>query len=553
MGETVIVSLYGSDIKVSKGISIYELSKQYGNSEYYIVAAKVNNQLCDIREVIEKDSKIEFVDLSTSDGFRIYIRSLNLVLIRAAKELFDGIDIRVEHSIGKSIYCDIIYKNTLSPEDISKIRNRMREIIDNDEIIDRVRISKEEALKRFLKMGQTNKYNVLKYRKKDNVNLYTSGAITDYFYGYMVPSTGYLKAFDLQPYENGMVLMLIDRRNPLVVAPFRNINKLFKIYHENKKWGKILQVGDVGELNKVIEDGNGADLIRVAEALQEKKIAEIADKIVNSGKNIRLVTIAGPSSSGKTTTAQRLSIQLRVNGLKPIAVSLDDYFINRDDTPLDEYGNRDFESIDALDLKLFNEQLKQLLDSKEVEIPIYNFKTGMREEHGNKLKINSDEILIIEGIHGLNERLTESIPRENKFKLYVSALTQIRYDNYNRIPTTDSRIIRRMVRDFQFRGYSAVGTIDIWPSVRRGEEKNIFPYQEEADSMFNTALVYELSVLKALAMPLLEEIGPDLPQYAEATRLKNFLSYFVPLDPKDIPANSIIREFVGGSCFFKEH
>lgn len=551
MGEIIKVELNGQLVEAIKGISLYDLSKEYGKSNNLIVAAKVDNQLKELRYILECDSKVEFLDLSNDDGMRIYVRSLTLLLVRAAKEILNGVEIIVEHSIGQSLYCEAFFDRQINEKDINAIKQRMTEIISADEEIQKTVLPKEQALELFKDKGDIGKYNVIKHRQKDTANIYTSGWYTDYFYGYMVHRTGYLKWFDLKAYEKGMVLMFPDKSNPTRVAPFRDISKLFKVYHENQHWGKILQVGDVGDLDELIEAGQGGDLIRVAEALQEKRIANIADNIINSENKIRIVLIAGPSSSGKTTFAKRLSIQLRVNGIRPVAISLDDYFVDRENTPLDEEGDPDFESIEALDLKLFNEHLIALLSGQEAEIPIYNFKKGSREPQGNKMKIDSDQIIIIEGIHGLNERLTAAIPRENKFKIYTSALTQIRLDDHNRIPTTDARIIRRIVRDFQFRGYSALGTIKMWPKVRRGEEKNIFPFQEEADAMFNSSLVYELSVLRNIAIPLLDEIGIENPEYSEAKRLKDFLSYFLPLDPKDVLQTSIIREFIGGSCFYE--
>lgn len=552
MGDIIKVEVKGKVEEVNKGITLLEFSRRFGTEKPQIMAAKVDNQMRELRDILETDCTVEFVDLSTDDGMRIYVRSLMLLLVRVSKELFNDFKIIVEHSIGQSLYCEYFFERKLTQDDINSIKARMIEIVQNDEKIVKTVIPKSEALKIYEASGESNKYNVIKYRDKNTVNLYTSGNYTDYFYGYMAPSTSFLKWFDIKLYGTGLVIMYPDKTATDKVAPFRDIEKLFKVYHENQRWGRILQVGDVGELNQIIENGQGGDLIRLAEALHEKKVANIADAITCSEEDIRVVLIAGPSSSGKTTFAQRLSLQLRVNGVRPVAISLDDYFLNREFTPLDENGELDFESIEALDLKLFNEHLSKLLEGEEVEIPTFNFHKGMREPVGKKMQIENDQVIIIEGIHGLNERLTASIPRENKFKIYISALTQLRVDNHNRIPTTDARIIRRMVRDYQFRGYSAVGTIKMWPSVRRGEEKNIFPFQEEADIMFNSATVYELAVLRNMAIPLLNDIGIDQPEYSEAKRLKDFLSYFLPLDIKDIPATSLIREFVGGCCFYEK-
>ena len=372
----------------------------------------------------------------------------------------------------------------------------------------------------------------------------------DYLYGYMVPSTGYLDDFELKFYLPGVVIQYPKKDYPDKVVPFVDQPKLFRIFNESEKWSERIKVQNVAQLNSSIMEGKGEELIRICEAQQEKSIAHIADNIANQRDGIRLILIAGPSSSGKTTFAQRLKIQLMVNGLNPIPISMDNYFLNRDDVPMNEEGHRDMESVDAIDIELFNEHLTRIIQGQEVELPYFNFEKGEREYRGNKIKIDETQPLIVEGIHGLNEKLTAMIPKRNKYKIYVSALTQLNLDNHNRIPTTDTRIIRRIVRDNLFRGTSIEQTLNMWPLVRKGEGKYIFPFQEQADIMFNSALIYELAVLKPYILPLLNGVGEDSPYYTEINRLKKFIKYFVPLDSKDIPNNSILREFIGGSCFY---
>lgn len=517
-----------------------------------IVAGKVNNELKDLDYVFTEDAQVELLDLTTEEGMMIYRRSLTFVLIRAAKEVFPGSDVSIEHSLGKGLYCEFHnLPHPLTAEDVQAVEERMSLIISRNEPIVKREMPRDEAIALFANTGQKEKVKLLQYRNSPVLHVYQCGWLCDYFYSYMVPSTGYLTQFSLLYYPPGVVLRFPEKENPTTIPPYVERPKLFQIFRESEHWARILQVEDVASLNGIIESGRGPELVRVAEGLHEKKIAQIAD-MISSQPKVRVILIAGPSSSGKTTFAQRLSIQLRVNGLRPISISLDDYFVDREKTPKDEHGEYDFEALEALDVKLFNEHLLRLIAGEEVEIPVFNFYTGRREEKGIKLQIAADQPIIIEGIHGLNEKLTEAIPRENKFKIYVSALTQLSIDRHNRIPTTDTRIIRRIVRDSQFRGFDALTTLRKWPSVRRGEERNIFPFQEEADVMFNSALVYELAVLRPYAEPLLASIDRSVPEYAEAKRLAKFLSYFVPLGSEDIPQNSIVREFIGDSCFFRK-
>lgn len=514
-----------------------------------VLAARVDNDLRELTYTIHRNCRISFLGLETEDGHRIYQRSLTLVLVRAAREVLPGCRVTIEHSLSNGLYGEIHFQQPLAEKNIKAIEKRMEEIIAANEPIVKLEVSRDEAMALFEKDGQMDKVHLLRYRKSPTVKIYRCGWYHDYFYGYMVPSTGYLTRFKLRFYLPGFILQIPHPDSPHVIPEYREQPKLAHIYWEAEKWGKVLKVADVASLNDVIESGGSGDLIRVAEALHEKKIAQIADKVAEKRHELRIILIAGPSSSGKTTFAQRLSIQLRVNGLRPVAISLDDYFLEREKTPKNEQGEYDFESIEAIDLPFFNEQLTDLIQGEEVLLPTFNFKKGKREFTGKKLRVSPDQPIIIEGIHGLNERLTAAIPKGNKFKIYISALTQLNIDDHNRIPTTDVRMLRRIVRDHRFRGHSALETIRHWPSVRRGEERNIFPFQEDADVMFNSALVYELAVLKPHAEPLLRAIDRSVYEYSEAKRLLKFLSYFLPLDARDIPATSIIREFIGGSCF----
>lgn len=535
------------------GTSLLEISRDFQDKfPSNIVAARVNNMLRELTYIPEGDVELEFVDLTSEDGERIYVRSLSCVFIRAAREIIKGCRVSIEHSLGNGIYCEIHGDRSITESDVLAIEKRMREIIQKDIPFIKESIPLEEAVEMFEKDGQLDKVRLLKYRKRPFINIYSCGWFKDYFYGYMVPSTGFLKQFGLKFYPPGLILQFPNRYSPNDIPRFVDQPKLAAVFKEAEQWGEILGVADVGSLNERISMGRGRELVRIAEALHEKKIAQIADEIAQHSDRLRVILIAGPSSSGKTTFAQRLSVQLKVNGLRPVSVSLDDYFVNRDMTPRDENGNYDFESIEAIDLALFNRQLVELIEGKKVEVPTYNFQKGVREYRGNMLQVEKNQPIIIEGIHGLNERLTSSIPKENKFKIYVSALTQLNIDDHNRIPTTDTRILRRIVRDSQFRSNDALNTIKMWPSVRRGEEKYIFPFQEDANVMFNSALIYELSVLKRYAEPLLQKIDSRYREFSKARILLKFLDYFLPFDEEDeIPPNSIIREFIGKSCFYK--
>lgn len=541
----------GKSIEVEKETCLYNIYKDnYEKQELPVVLAKVNEKYCEFTRSLEEAGCFSIVDTSTNLGLRTYIRTLQFVLIKAVMDLFPDAQITIEHAISKGLFGEI-HKNTpLTEEDIVAIKAKMQEIIDRDIPIKKLSVSRAEAVRIFTEYKMQDKLRLLQHVTIDNVKLYELEGRYDYFYGSMAYSTGILKYFDLIAYESGFIIRYPTESNPKVIPKFVEYKKLSKIFYETEQWGNILGVGDVGALNEAVVTGDIKNIIHVAEALQEKKIAYIADRIFYK-RNIKLVLIAGPSSSGKTTFARRLGIQLRVNGLLPVPISLDDYFVDREHTPKDENGEYDFESIYALDLDLFNEHLQELLKGNEVVLPTFNFKTGKREWGGERFRLPENGILIVEGIHGLNEILTSSIPKESKFKIYISALTQLNLDDHNRIATTDNRIIRRMVRDFLSRGYGGEQTLKMWPSVRRGEEKNIFVFQEEADAMFNSALIYELCVLKKYALEELKKITYDSPFYYEALRLRSFLNFFKEVDMTFVPENSILREFIGGSVFYK--
>ena len=541
---------FSVEVYVQQGTTLLELSSEYQNLyRSAIIAAKVDNDVRELGYQLEEDCRVNFLDLTDEDGGRIYRRSLQFILILAVHDLYPDRKVVINHSISKGIYCEIIGSKPLDEDEVRYIGAHMREISTRKIPFVKRMIPLEEAKGLFVTNGRLDKFHAIEYRNKSYTTIYQCDGLEDYFYGYMAPDTGFIKTFSLKFYSPGLIILFPSKTNPGVLPEFKEQKKLFNIFHEYKRWGHILDVDNVSAVNDMVKAGQVSDLIRISEALHEKKIAQIADMITNSKSAKRIVLISGPSSSGKTTFAQRLSIQLRVNGLKPVTISLDNYFVNREDTPKDENGEYDFEALEAIDIELFNKQLNELINGHEVEIPMFNFSKGIREPVGKKMRINENNILVIEGIHGLNEKLTAAIPKKSKFKVYVSALTSMNIDDHNRIPTTDTRIIRRIVRDYQFRGSSAINTIKRWSSVRRGEERNIFPFQESANVMFNSSLMIELGALKPYAEPLLAEIDNSHAEYSEARRLIEFLSYFLPIECREIPMNSIIREFIGESCF----
>jgi len=515
-----------------------------------IIGAMVNNTVKELSYQIYKPKKIRFIDLTHDDGMRMVVRSLIFVLYKASCELFPKSEFIVRHPISNGYYCTLQNGNNLHyADDIEKVKKRMQEIIDADLPFEHKEIPTEEAIEIFENHNLEAKTPLLRTRGNVFTSVYQLEDHVDYFYGQLVPSTGYLKVFDLAPFYNGMLLRFPDPENPSQVRPFIKQTKLLKIFSEFKRWGKILNINNIGDLNRTVETGEIEEIIKISEALQEKKVAQIADKIRKKSKKLRLILISGPSSSGKTTFSKRLAVQLKVNGLNPIKISLDNYFVNREDNPVDENGDYDFESVKAIDIELFNQDMLDLMEGKTIELPKFSFETGKRYYDGEMLTVKKKDLIIVEGIHGLTPELTNHIDEQYKYKIYVSALTSISIDGHNLIKTSDNRLVRRMIRDAKYRGYTAQETISRWNSVRRGEDKNIFPYQEQANIMYNSALLYELSVLKLHAEPLLRKVKPNQPEYNTAQRLLKFFSYFVPVNDHEIPPTSIIREFLGGSSF----
>lgn len=519
---------------------------------YGPVSAKVNNKVesLDFRVYYNKD--VEFLDITSASGMRTYVRSLCFVLVKAVEELYPEGSISLEHPVSKGYYCNLHLDWGIGLDDVMRIKQKMQEIIHADIPYLRMECHTEEVVRLFRQRGMLDKAKLLETSGQLYSYYYRLGDTVDYYYGSLVPSTGYLHLFDLVKYYDGLLLRIPSRNNPNKLEELVKQEKMLEVFQEYHRWNQILGISTVGDFNIACNSGHATDLINVSEALQEKKIAHIADEITHrneNGERVKLVLISGPSSSGKTTFSKRLSIQLMTNGMRPYPISLDDYFVNREDTPLDENGKHDFESLYALDLPFFEKQLKALLAGEEVELPRFNFTTGKREMSGKKLRVDEHMILILEGIHALNPALTPNIPAANKYKIYVSALTTILLDNHNYIPTTDNRLLRRIIRDYKYRNYSAEETIARWPSVRAGEDKWIFPYQEYADAMFNSALLFELAVLKENVEPVLRKVPNSCPEYSEAHRLLRFLSYFTPVQDKELPPTSLLREFLGGSSF----
>ncbi|WP_313971952.1 nucleoside kinase [uncultured Selenomonas sp.] len=520
--------------------------------EPLIVAARVDNVLRDLQTPVGDFHTIELVDTRSEFGRRIYRRSVVFLLIMAVRELYPEAEVVVQFTAHKGLYCAIQSPFDVTESVVRELEQRMREIVAENRLIVKKRLQREEVVQLFKKSEQIEKANLVMSLETEKASLYYCGEFYDYLFGPMVSATGVLDKFALDAMPGGVLLRTPEPSAPEIVPAFKEQPKFGSILMEAERWASVLHCDYVSDLNRYIRRGEVADIIHVSEALHEKKIAEIADHIASNIKELRLILIAGPSSSGKTSFAQRLRIQLRVNGIEPVSISLDDYFLNWEDTPRTKDGAYDFENIGALDVELFNDHLVRLLNGEEVILPHYNFLTGKREVGSEHLSIAPTSPLIVEGIHGLNEALTASVPRGKKFKIYISALTQLNIDAHNRIPTTDARLLRRMVRDYQFRGAYALKTLRQWPDVRAGEEKNIFPFQEEADAMFNSALIYELAVLKRYAVPLLEMVPRDVPEYTKANRLLDFCRCFSDITEEyDIPNNSLLREFIGKSIFFK--
>jgi uridine kinase len=538
----------GEDVLYPRGVRLDSLAKDY--AAYHtsrIMAARVNNDIRELFKTLKHDATVRFIDMSVEDGARIYQRGLVFILYAAARDLFPDRRLRVLHSLGQGLFCDF-REMRVTDDEIVQIKPRMHELIDQDLEYQKQELYKWDALQLLENLGMHDKAELLRYRSKSTVNIYYLGKHPNYFYGFMPHSTGDTPLFDLIPYRTGMVLVFPGITSPTALPDYVPQAKLADIFDEAEEWGRIIRVETAGDLNDVVAGGGTRELIMVSEMLHEKKIAQLADRVTASGAH--LVLIAGPSSSGKTTFSKRLALQLRVNGFDPHPISLDDYFVDRDKTPRDADGQPDFECLESLNTARFNDDLNRILAGETVTRPKYSFKAGISSDGGDTIVPNDRTILVVEGIHGLNPLLTSQIPDTAKYRIYVSALTFLNLDADNRIPTTDVRILRRMVRDHNFRGYSALQTLQIWHSVRMGEERHVFPFQENADAMFNSSLVYELAFLKNYATQLLLQIDNTVPEYSEARRLIRFLDYFLPvMDIDVIPSTSIIREFIGNSYF----
>jgi len=538
----------GRTFEASVGTSVEQYIKAaLGDGPVPIIAALVNGDLRELTYPLQSDARVEPVFLSNSDGVRIYRRSLSFLLVTAVRELFPEAQIFVDHSLPfGGFFCQVRGRETFTTEELAQIEDRMRQIVAEDAPITREHVPLDEAIQIFRARGEDEKVRLLARRQKGYLSLYNLRGLRDYFHGYMVPSAGYLRYFALHPWPSGFVLQYPRRHWPTELRPVRDYPQLTAIFHEYGEWLYLLGVESVSGLNEAIASGRIREIILVSEALHEQRVAQIVDLIARRRDDVRLVLVAGPSAAGKTTFSKRLSIQLLARGIHPFSLELDNYFVDREETPRDEHGEYDFEVLEALDVPLFNQHLLALMRGEEVQLPRFDFKTGHREK-GEIAQLGPDHIVIVEGIHGLNPRLVPSLPEECIFRVYLSALTQLNTDRHNRVPTTDTRLVRRLVRDATYRGYTAEETLKRWESVRRGEKRHIFPYQEHADVMFNSALVYELAVLKPLAEPLLLQVEPSSPRRVEAKRLLTFLRWFESCGPDMVPDNSILREFIGGS------
>ena len=539
----------GMTVEVGHGANLMEVyEKSNLQLPYGPTSARVNNVVEGLTFRLYHNMDVEFLDVTSSSGLRTYFRSLCFVLCKAVADLFPEGQIVLRNPVSNGHYCDLKIGREVTEAEVGRIRERMQEIVDARIPYHRMEVQTDKAVRLFRQLGMNDKAVLLETSGSLYTYYYTLGDAVDYYYGSLLPHTGYLGLWDVVKYSDGLLLRYPEKESPDNLGEMIQQDKMLEVFKEHNRWHDIMGVRTVGDINKACLKGHATELIHVSEALQEKKIARIADEIHQRGK-VKLVLISGPSSSGKTTFSKRLSVQLMTCGLRPRTLSLDDYFVNREDTPRDEKGEYDYESLYALDLPFFNGQLQALLKGDEVELPRFNFTTGRREFNGNKMRLEENTVLIMEGIHALNPELTPFIPEENKYRVYVSALTTIRLDNHNYIPTTDNRLLRRIIRDYKYRNYSAEETISRWASVRRGEEKWIFPYQENADAMFNSALLFELAVLKEHALPILNRVPQNCIEYSEAYRLRRFLEYFVPVQDKDLPPTSLLREFLGGSSF----
>ena len=546
------VVIAGETRMYPEGTTYREIVDEIGiHTETPVILVMVNGKLRELQKRLKSDCTLEFVTTKDHIGFETYKRSVCLVLLRAIYDVAgrENVDkVMIHYSVGNGYYFTMEGKAALDQDFLDKVKLQMHKLADECTPIGKRSVNTDEAVALFHRHRMYDKEKLFRFRRVSKVNIYNIGYYDDYFYGYMADHAGYVQYFDLKLYDEGFVLELPERKNPSVIPPFQPQDKIFHVQKESQEWAEKMDISYVGDLNDRITKEGISNILLVQEALQEAKISDIAQRIVSEG-NKKFIMIAGPSSSGKTSFSHRLSIQLTAHGMKPHPIGVDNYFKNREDTPFDEFGEKNYECLEAIDVEQFNKDMLALLNGERVELPVFNFKTGLREYKGDFLKLGKDDVLVIEGIHGLNDKLSYALPAESKFKIYISALTQLNIDEHNRIPTTDGRLIRRIVRDARTRGTSAKETIARWPSVRRGEEANIFPYQEEADVMFNSALVYELACLKVYAEPLLFGIDKSEPEYLEAKRLLKFLDYFISVPSEDIPHNSLLREFVGGSCF----
>ena len=548
----VTLTICGEEKKYNKGTTYEEIAREYEKVyDGTIALVMVNGKITELMKKAEKDCELKFITLQDPAGHKAYVRTAIMLLLKALYDVEkrENIDrVKVEFAIGQGYYCRVNGKVKVDQTLIERLNVRMEQLVLQNIPITKHTYPLEEGLALFDSLGMEDKKKLFRYRRSSFVNVYQMDDFQDYYYGYMLPSTGYIKYFKVISYENGLMLLLPDRHEPKKIDYFVPREKLFHALEQSTVWGEMMGIDTVGDLNDEICGGRIAELILVQEALQERRIAEIAQDIVNR-KGVKFVMIAGPSSSGKTTFSHRLSVQLRSYGMNPHPIGVDDYFVDRELTPRDKNGNYNFECLEAIDVAGFNEDMGNLLAGKTVELPSFNFKTGKREYKGNFKTLGKDDILVIEGIHGLNDKMSLSLPSESKYKIYISALTSLNIDEHNRIPTTDGRLLRRMVRDARNRGTSAKQTIAMWQSVRRGEEENIFPFQESADATFNSVLIYELAVLKTYAEPLLFSIQKGEPEYYEAKRLLKFLEYFLGINSEMLPKNSIVREFIGGSVY----
>lgn len=548
----VTITINGEERLYEDGIKYEIIAEEYQNHFTSPIAlVTVNGKIRELMKRVDRDCELDFITYEDTIGHKAYVRSAIMLMMKAIKDVVGmeaATNVKVEFTIGPGYYCSFRNGLKMDEQTIERVKDRMGELVDMDMLVTKKAYPTDEAVALFKELGMKDKVSLFRYRRSSSINVYCLGDYYDYFYGYMMPSTGYVKYFDLFAYEEGMILLLPEKEEPEKLPEFVPRKKLFQTLMASGEWGKEMHIDTVGDLNDQICQGNISDMILVQEALQERRISEIARDIARR-EGVKFVMIAGPSSSGKTTFSHRLSIQLRTYGLKPHPIGLDNYYLNHDKTPLDDEGKPDYECLEALDVEQFNKDMTDLLSGKSVQLPTFNFKTGMREYSGRPMQLGEEDILVIEGIHGLNEKMSYALPAESKYKIYISALTALNVDEHNRIPTTDNRLLRRMVRDARTRGSSASQTIAMWPSVRRGEEKYIFPFQEEADAMFNSAMLYELAVIKQYAEPLLFSIKKGDPEYHEAKRLLKFLEYFLGVSSEELPRNSLCREFVGGSCF----